>query len=96
MCTSKRSLEGETIIVTGGNSGVGFGSCREFVKRGGRVILACRSKTKGAEAKAAIEKETGIYGQLVVMNLDLSSLQSVRNFASEFKRSTTNFFLLIT
>ena len=87
VCNSQRSLEGKSVIVTGGNAGIGFECCKDFVKRGGRVILACRDRIKGANAKATIEKETGIYGKLVVMNLDLSSFQSVRNFASEFKRS---------
>ena len=87
MCQSKRSLEGKTVIVTGGNSGCGLGSCKDFIRRGARVILACRNKSKGAKAKLDIEQETGVYGNLVVMIVDLASFQSVRNFAAEFKRS---------
>lgn len=95
MCESNASLEGKTVIVTGGNSGIGKESCRDFIKRGGRVIMACRSTWKGEDAKKDIENDTGIYNKLIVMNIDLSSMKSVRNFADQFKKSLLNIVLNI-
>ncbi|CAD5118034.1 DgyrCDS6774 [Dimorphilus gyrociliatus] len=95
MCQSTRSLEGKTVIVTGGNSGVGKGCCTDFIRRGARVILACRNRERGNDAKSDIERDTGIHGNLIVMILDLSSMKSVREFAEEFKEKESRLDILL-
>ncbi|CAD5126262.1 DgyrCDS14423 [Dimorphilus gyrociliatus] len=95
ICQSTRSLEGKTVIVTGGNSGIGKECCRDFIRRGARVILACRSLTRGNDAKLDIEQDTGIFGNLIVMIVDLSSLKSVRQFAKEFKEKEKRLDILL-
>ena len=47
-------LSGKTIIVTGGNSGLGFESVKAFAEKGAKVILASRSIEKGEAAKQKI------------------------------------------
>lgn len=79
-------LSGRTILVTGGNSGLGYESVKAFALKGAEVILASRSTEKGEEAKVAILKDVP-GGNIKVMQLDLGDLQSVRNFASAFKHS---------
>lgn len=37
------SLEGKTVLITGANSGVGFGAAVDCASRGARVLMACRS-----------------------------------------------------
>ena len=55
---------------------------------GGKVYLACRSLERARVAAEDIKQRTGVDdGRLVVMQLDLSSLSSVRSFASSFKTS---------
>ncbi|CZT49493.1 related to enoyl-CoA hydratase/isomerase [Rhynchosporium secalis] len=50
---------GETIIVTGSNTGLGQEAAQHFVALGAaKVILACRSIEKGESAKSKIEKVT--------------------------------------
>jgi NAD(P)-dependent dehydrogenase (short-subunit alcohol dehydrogenase family) len=44
-------LAGKTMIVTGGNSGLGFESVKAFAMKGAEVVLACRSVEKGDKAK---------------------------------------------
>lgn len=78
------SLEGKTIIVTGGNSGLGYESVRAFAQKGARVVLACRNLEKGEKAKDEIFSSTS-KGIIDVMKIDLMNLDSVRNFASAFK-----------
>ncbi len=78
------SLEGKIIIVTGGNSGLGYESVRAFAQKGARVVLACRNLEKGEKAKDEIFRSTS-KGIIDVMKIDLMSLDSVRNFASAFK-----------
>jgi len=43
-------LSGKTILVTGGNSGLGFEAVKAFAGKGAHVILACRSTIKGNDA----------------------------------------------
>jgi NAD(P)-dependent dehydrogenase (short-subunit alcohol dehydrogenase family) len=78
-----RDLSGHTYIVTGGNSGIGLVTVQQLAKQGATVVLACRRPAEGE--KVAQEVRThGVSGQIVVMALDLSSLESVRDFARDF------------
>ena len=50
-------LTGKTIIVTGGNSGLGFESVKSFSAKGAEIILACRNEQNGEFAKKKILEE---------------------------------------
>ncbi|KPL24301.1 MAG: short-chain dehydrogenase, partial [Bacteroides sp. SM1_62] len=76
-------LSGKIMVVTGGNSGLGYESVRAFAMKGAEVILASRSTEKGEVAKSAILKDFPD-GKIKVMQLDLSDLDSVRRFAGKF------------
>ena len=78
-------LSGKIIVVTGGNSGLGYESVKAFAGKGAEVVLASRSTEKGEEAKAAILKDVP-GGKIKVMQLDLGDLESVRSFAAAFKQ----------
>lgn len=85
---------GKTVIVTGANSGIGFDAARVLAEKGARVILACRSQNKGQEALDKIKAR--VPNALVELgSLDLSSLESVRSFASWFKQNHNQLDLLI-
>lgn len=77
-------LTGKVMVVTGGNSGIGYEAAKAFASKGAYTILACRNLDKG---RAALQKlQTAVSGaQAEVMQLDLASLKSVRQFAAEFK-----------
>ena len=47
-------LTGKIILVTGGNSGLGYESVKAFTSKGAEVVLASRSMEKGEEARVAI------------------------------------------
>ena len=56
--------------------------------QGGKVYLACRSLDRARQAVKDIQKSTRVpESQLCVIHLKLSSLQSVRDFATEFHLS---------
>lgn len=78
-------LSGKIIIVTGGNSGLGYESVMAFAQKGAEVILASRSVEKGENAKIEIEKDP-INGKIVVMQLDLQDFASIEKFAEDFKQ----------
>lgn len=77
-------LQGKTIIVTGGNSGLGYESVKAFAQKGADVVLACRNPEKGEKAKNEI-MQTKPKGQIQVMVIDLMDLSSVKQFAHDFK-----------
>ncbi|XP_065311202.1 retinol dehydrogenase 11-like isoform X5 [Dermacentor albipictus] len=78
-CSSDVDMAGKTIIITGANTGIGKETARELARRNARVILACRNPVKAKEAADDIHASTG--RSVVLMQLDLCSLNSVRQFA---------------
>lgn len=74
-------FKGQTIIVTGANTGLGLEAARHFARLGAsKVILGCRNKEKGEGAKRVIEETTGRINVVEVWQVDLSSFESVRQF----------------
>lgn len=83
-------LLGKTAIVTGGNSGIGLETCKALASAGCRVILCSRSLHAGEKA---IEEEiknpgNGNYvvqdtSNIVVKELDLSELSSIKKFCND-------------
>ena len=67
---------GRTVVVTGGNSGLGLATARALAVAGARVVLAVRDPARGDQAAA------GLPGQVEVRRLDLADLASVRAFAA--------------
>src|SRR5262245_52475706 len=72
---------GKLAVVTGANSGIGFGVARRLAAAGAQVILAVRSPMKGEAAAQAIRSEFP-QAMLMVEVLDLASLQSIQAFAT--------------
>ncbi|KAL7585582.1 short-chain dehydrogenase TIC 32, chloroplastic [Lactuca sativa] len=85
---------GLTAIVTGASSGLGTETARVLALRGVHVVMAVRNTSAGREVKEAILKQIPS-AKLDTMELDLSSLASVNNFASDFKSSGLPLNLLI-
>ena len=57
-------LTGKIIVVTGGNSGLGYESVKAFAMKGTEVVLASRSSEKGEKAirkldAATLQEESG-------------------------------------
>lgn len=75
-------LDGQTIIVTGGNKNIGKEVSMDLAARGARVIIACRDVDS---AKAVVNeiRSKGAAAETVVKHVDMSSLQSIRQFADD-------------
>jgi NAD(P)-dependent dehydrogenase (short-subunit alcohol dehydrogenase family) len=77
------NLTGQTIIITGSNTGLGLEAARHFVRLdASRVILAVRNAQKGKAAAESIHKSTQRSGVAEVWELDLDSYASVQRFAA--------------
>jgi NAD(P)-dependent dehydrogenase (short-subunit alcohol dehydrogenase family) len=85
---SKRDLSGQTAIVTGANSGIGFGIAKQLASQGATVYLACRSLKRGDEAVRKIVDAIGEShtGSIYCWRLDTSDLSSVRAFCDRWAR----------
>ncbi|XP_047335209.1 protochlorophyllide reductase-like [Impatiens glandulifera] len=83
--TTKKTLRKGTVVITGASSGLGLATAKALSETGKwHIIMACRDflKTERAAKSAGISKEN-----YTIMHLDLSSLESVRQFVENFKRS---------
>lgn len=70
-------------MVSGASSGLGEESTRVLALRGVYVIMAVRNVVAGRKVKEAVLKECPS-AKIDVMELDLSSMESVRKFASAY------------
>src|SRR5688572_17917222 len=87
-------LTGKTCLVTGANSGIGYAAVIGLAKCHATVIMACRNKDRGkaalAEAKALTSSNL-----IELMLVDLSSQQSIRQFAHAFKLRHSQLHVLV-
>ncbi|KAM5536596.1 hypothetical protein V8D89_009691 [Ganoderma adspersum] len=72
-------LSGKVMLVTGGNTGVGYEIIKELLKHDAKVYMAARSEDKARSAIEKLKEETGKEAHYV--QLDLSSTASVRTAA---------------
>ena len=76
------SFAGQTIIITGSNTGLGLEAARHFARLGAtKVVLAVRSLARGQAAAESIADSTGRRDTIEVWELDLASYASVKAFA---------------
>ncbi|MCB0587417.1 MAG: SDR family oxidoreductase [Phaeodactylibacter sp.] len=74
----------KTVLITGGNDGIGKATALKLAQKGMQVVLACRSETKGQQAAGEIRQQTG--NELVhFLPGDLASFASIRAAARLFK-----------
>jgi NAD(P)-dependent dehydrogenase (short-subunit alcohol dehydrogenase family) len=68
------------VLITGGNSGIGYEAALELARNGAQVILPARSLEKASDAITRIRRNVP-NAKLIPALLDLASLASVRAFA---------------
>ncbi|MET0934233.1 MAG: SDR family NAD(P)-dependent oxidoreductase [Mycetocola sp.] len=81
--TDAIDLRGHRAIVTGASSGIGIETARVLALRGADVTLAVRNVAAGERTAADIIASTGNPG-VRVAQLDVSDLDSVRSFTSQW------------
>ncbi len=75
--TTNAELTGQTIAVTGANSGIGLAATAALSAMGATVIMVCRSPQRAAAARDSV-LATQPNGSIEIAQIDLSSLDSVR------------------
>ncbi|GHF84379.1 NAD(P)-dependent dehydrogenase (short-subunit alcohol dehydrogenase family) [Amycolatopsis bartoniae] len=77
---------GRTALITGANSGLGLQSAKALAAKGARVLLACRSAERGAQALREVQAVADTAPQLIA--LDLADLSSVHKAAGQAREAT--------
>ncbi|KAJ7921419.1 NAD-P-binding protein [Mycena leptocephala] len=75
-------LSGKIILVTGGNTGIGYETVKQLLLKNAKVYLAARSPEKASAAIKRLEEETK--KSAIFIQLDLADLPSVRKAAETF------------
>lgn len=85
---------GRIAIITGANSGLGLVTAAGLARHGADVILAVRNTTAGESAAATI-RDAAPDAKVSVRELDLASLNSVREFAENMSNEFDRIDLLV-
>eukprot|EP00475_Leptophrys_vorax_P040572 TRINITY_DN7545_c0_g1_i1.p1 TRINITY_DN7545_c0_g1~~TRINITY_DN7545_c0_g1_i1.p1 ORF type:complete len:968 (-),score=301.05 TRINITY_DN7545_c0_g1_i1:52-2955(-) len=92
---SGKNLEGSLVLVTGANTGIGVETSRTLASLGAEVVMACRNQAKGDAAVGDVRQSTG-NNNVHMMLLDVSLMDSVRNFCKDFEAKFADRALDIT
>jgi len=87
-------MTGKTCLVTGGNSGIGKATALGLARMGANVVIVSRSKEKGEAALTEIIAKSG-NRNVELMLADMSSQDSIRKFAGDFKVGHEKLHLLV-
>lgn len=87
-------LSGQTALVTGANSGIGYETALGLATAGALVVLACRDQTKGAEALDSLRRMAPA-AQVELSSLDLADQTSVHDFAARFNAGHEGLDILV-
>lgn len=95
-------LKGKIVVVTGGNAGIGLETVKCLAEAGATVVMCSRSREKAQKAIDSEIKNNGLGGykvsdvsKIIVMELDLESLESVARFAKELEATVDKIDYLI-
>jgi len=88
-------MQGKTVVVTGGNSGIGFETAAALAGMGARVLVTARNADKGRAAVSAMAQRSGGDGAVQLVTFDLADLSSVRRGATEILEQAPRLDVLV-
>lgn len=89
-----RSMTGKTVLITGANSGIGKEAASQLAGIGASVIMACRSRERGEQARKEILQKFP-EADIKVMTVDLSSQASIYSLADQVNTTLRRLDVLI-
>jgi NAD(P)-dependent dehydrogenase (short-subunit alcohol dehydrogenase family) len=78
-----RDLFGQTVVVTGGNAGLGYFTAEQLARRGARIVIASRTESRANAAIASLRRQVEDITPPLFVHLDLADLASVARAAHE-------------
>lgn len=76
-------MQDKTVLITGGNAGIGKSTAMQLSEMGAEVILACRSRARGEAAVQDIMRRTG-NNKVSVIHCNLANFDSIRQAAGVY------------
>jgi NAD(P)-dependent dehydrogenase (short-subunit alcohol dehydrogenase family) len=95
------SMAGQTAIITGGNTGIGFETARQYLTlKASRIIITVRSESKGRDAIAALRADPAVKAAnpsaiIEAFILDLEDYQSALRFVQKVKKEVLELNILL-
>ena len=94
MSTSAQTMQGKICLITGATSGIGKATALGLAKLGATVVLVSRDRARGEQAQSEIQAQSG-NPHIDLLLADLSSQQSIRQLADDFKQRYSQLHVLI-
>ena len=82
------------VIITGGNSGIGYQAAKQLAEKGWSVTLFCRRKAAAEQACEKIRQQTG-NSHVDYILVDLSEMKSVRKAVEQYIQKEETLDVLI-
>lgn len=92
--TKPTRIDGKVVVITGGNSGIGRETAIDLARRGGKIYIACRDLEKSKEALLEIKSKSKS-SEAFLLPLDLTSIESIREFSKKFHNIEDKLHILI-
>jgi NAD(P)-dependent dehydrogenase (short-subunit alcohol dehydrogenase family) len=86
-------MEHKIAIITGANGGMGATLVRDVANAGYHVIMACRDLNKATPVYEQLKNDHP--DQIQLMQLDLASFESIKNFVNNFQQQYQHLDLLL-
>lgn len=80
-------MSGKTVVITGGNSGIGLEAAKVLVSKNAHVTIFCRNEEKAKDAVAQINEHATPAASIDYVLMDLASLESVRAAANTYLKT---------
>lgn len=87
-------MKGKTVLITGADGGIGREITRALARQGATLVMACIDVNDARPVCEEIAEESGNRA-IAMMQLDLASLASIRQFATSFSEKYPQLHVLI-
>jgi NAD(P)-dependent dehydrogenase (short-subunit alcohol dehydrogenase family) len=88
------TMKDKVVMVTGANSGIGKAVSLALAKMGATIVMVARNKERGEAARSEIIRKSQ-NSSVDLLLADLSSLESVRKLATDFREKYSELHVLI-
>jgi 3-oxoacyl-[acyl-carrier protein] reductase len=86
-------IKGRRAIVTGGSSGIGFETARQFLEEGVRVLITGRNEAKLSKARDDLAKRTG--GEVHAIVADMTKEADIAKMVATAKQTLGGVDILV-
>jgi NAD(P)-dependent dehydrogenase (short-subunit alcohol dehydrogenase family) len=92
--TNYQPIPDHVVIVTGGNSGIGYEALKELARLEATLIMASRNEAKALAAIKTLQEELP-HAKVIFKELQLADLSSIQRFSKEIKQEYQRLDILI-